>query len=62
VSVPGGKYPNPYAVFMIAMEFGLAGWDGHSQDPPADWLVDINQSEHCIVVAQLWPGGNGCAS
>ena len=52
ISVPSKSYPNPYAAFMIATEFGLTGWDGHSPHPPSDWIMDVNQQEHCVVLAQ----------
>jgi len=52
ISVDGPNYPNVYAVYIIATEFGFDGWDGKSDEPPADWLVYMNEHEHCIVVAK----------
>lgn len=51
VSVPGGKYANPVAVFHIAELFGFAGYEG-GEFPPADWLTTVSEDERCIVVAQ----------
>lgn len=52
VSVPSKNYPNPFAIYTIAELFGFTGWDGTSEKPPADWLMDVNKIEHCVVVAQ----------
>lgn len=53
VSVPGDKYPNPAAVYMIANEFGLTGWSADNPSiPGADWIVGPNPAERCVVVAQ----------
>jgi hypothetical protein len=53
VSVPGGKLPNPAAVFMIADAFGFTGWsDKRLLEPGPDWGVGHDAIAHCIVVAQ----------
>lgn len=58
VSVPGGKYPNVPAVFMIADLFGFTGWDQQRIDtPPPDWFISMGDLAHGhgphIVVGQL---------
>jgi hypothetical protein len=55
VSVPSEKYPNPFAVFVIAELFGFTGWDGKTIDYPADWEAGVNKTEHCVVVVQKIP-------
>lgn len=52
VSVPGGKYPHPVAVWTIAELFGFEGWDGRSEMPPKGWMFrkDDGAGERCIVV------------
>lgn len=54
VSVPAkGKLPNPVAVFTIAKLFGFTGYDEAAPFKPApDWGVNVNDDEHCVVVAQ----------
>jgi hypothetical protein len=53
VSVPGEKYPNPAAAFMIADAFGFTGWDHKQVEKlPDGWMIDVNKSEHCVVLAQ----------
>jgi hypothetical protein len=53
VSVPSAYYPNPAAVFIIAQLFGFTGWDGDTLDAlPEGWLMEMQELEHCIVVAQ----------
>lgn len=53
VSVPGAKYPNPAAVFMIAHEFGFTGWDEkHIDRLPDGWMMNVNEAEHCVVLGQ----------
>jgi len=53
VSVPSQKYPNPAAVFMIAGLFGFTGYDEKQIDKPGpDWAMDVNEGEHCVVIAQ----------
>jgi hypothetical protein len=47
VSVPSEKFPH-----QIADLFGFTGWDGHSSEPPASWMLGVNQEDHCIVLAQ----------
>lgn len=42
ISVPGGLWPNPWAVCMIAELFGFTGWDGVTVDPlPASWMAHV---------------------
>lgn len=55
ISVPSKDYPNPIVTWVIADLFGFSGWDGKSPDPPKDWLFDVNEGEHCIVLAQKMP-------
>jgi hypothetical protein len=58
VSVPGNKYPNPAAVFLIAHEFGFTGWDEKVPgDPGPDWVVGPHKHDRCVVVAQDFPHG-----
>jgi hypothetical protein len=53
VSVPGTKYPNPAAVFMIAHEFGFTGWDETKPaEPGKDWIAGPHLRDRCAVVAQ----------
>lgn len=52
VSVPGNKYPNPFAVYTIAQEFGFTGWDGNSEVPPVDWAGRLEQEVRAVVLAQ----------
>lgn len=55
VSVPGKKFPNPVAVFNIAEMFGFAGYDPnkhYAAKLPDGWLMDVNDNEHCVIVAQ----------
>lgn len=53
VSVPSTKYPNPIAAFTIAELFGFTGFDQSNPSKPAsDWDIDINDRDHCIVMAQ----------
>jgi hypothetical protein len=60
VSVPGKKYPNPFAFFIIAELFGFTGWDGQSLKPPSDWQVGPHQVDRCVVAIQpVKPDGNG---
>lgn len=52
ISVPE-RYPNPAAAFMIADLFGFTGWDQHTIDrPPDSWLLDINDVERYVMLAQ----------
>ncbi len=54
VSVPGSKYPNPFAAFTIAEMFGFTGWNQRTVEPPPEgWQIDVSQREHCIVLAQV---------
>lgn len=35
-----GKWPNPFAAFTLAQEFGFTGWDGKTLDPPpTNWMI-----------------------
>ncbi len=53
ISVPSKSYPHPFAAFTIAGLFGFTGWNERTVEPPPDgWLIDVNQKEHCIVLAQ----------
>lgn len=53
ISVPGTKYPNPFAVYTIADMFGFTGWDQRTiEPPPAGWAMDMNAQERCIIIAQ----------
>jgi hypothetical protein len=53
ISVPGKSYPHPFAVFTIASLFCFTGRDERTVEPPPDgWLIDLNQRDHCIVLAQ----------
>lgn len=57
VSIPGGKYPHPFAVWTIADLFGFKGWDGRYEVPPKEWIVqpDDGAGERCIVVGTRYP-------
>lgn len=56
ISVPSKKFPHPVAVFMLAELFGFTGWDGSNPEKPGrGWQLDLNNAEHCIVVAQELP-------
>lgn len=51
VSVPGKKYPNPVAVFVIADLFGFTGYDEKfpaSKSP--SWMIDVNKD--CVILAE----------
>lgn len=50
ISVPSANYPNPFAVYTIAELFGFQGWNGVTEDLPANWQVAVNTQEHCVVV------------
>jgi hypothetical protein len=53
VSVPRkGKYPNWFAVLVIADLFGFTGYDGVSARVPKDWVIGPNKDDECVVVAQ----------
>lgn len=53
ISVPSLKFANPAAAFMIAGLFGFIGWDERTIDrAPDGWMIDVNEAEHCIVLAQ----------
>ena len=57
-TMPGSKYPNPPAVFMIADLFGFTGWDQKQIDKPApDWFLSMGDLSHGhgphVVVGQL---------
>jgi hypothetical protein len=53
VSVPSGKYPNPFAVYEIATLFGFTGWDGVSEKPPEGWGGKVDEEDHCIQLIQM---------
>jgi hypothetical protein len=56
ISVPDeGQYPNPYAAFTIAQEFGFTGWDGKTATPAKGWHLHIEKEviPHAIVLIQL---------
>lgn len=51
ISVPGGKLPNPIAVFMIAHHFEFTGWNEDDPMKPAkNWIMDVN--DHFIRICQ----------
>lgn len=54
ISVPvTGKYAHPVAAFTIASLFGFTGYDDSKPlKPGEDWLVDTNENENSIVLAQ----------
>jgi len=54
VSVPGGLYPGPEAVFFIATDlFGFTGWDVESDRIPPDWAVQPKKEPVlCVELAQ----------
>lgn len=54
VSVPGGLYPGPEAVFLIAADlFGFTGWGPDSPGVPDDWAFQPKREPVlCVEVAQ----------
>lgn len=54
VSVPGGLYPWPGAVFLIAADlFGFTGWDKDGRHVPDDWAFQPKQEPvRCVEIAQ----------
>lgn len=52
ISVPGKKYPNPYAAYTIAGLFGFTGWDGKSAQPPDSWIGKVDEQDRCVQLAQ----------
>lgn len=53
VSVPGGKFPNPVAVFMIAQLFGFTGYDESKPfEPGPQWGVTTCDHHQAVVVSQ----------
>jgi hypothetical protein len=54
VSVPGGLYPGPEAVFLIAADlFGFTGWDWDLSKVPDDWACRPKQEPvMCVEIAQ----------
>lgn len=51
-SVPGGKYPNPIAVFNLCALFGFTGYNGKSDVPPPGWLGNMGNNPPHIIIAQ----------
>jgi hypothetical protein len=50
---PSDKYPNPAAAFMIADLFGFTDWDQQTIDKaPDSWLVQVDEDDHCITLAE----------
>jgi hypothetical protein len=56
ISIPGGKWPNPIAVWSLCDLFGFTGWDGKSQEPPPGWLPHMDHQHRAIVVVQPLKG------
>lgn len=52
VSVPQ-KYPHPIAMYTIAELFGFTGWDQRSAEPPADWIIHVDESARVVRVVQM---------
>lgn len=56
ISVPAdGKLPHQVAVFTLASFFGFTGGkmvEDAAVEPAEDWLINVNEAEHCIVLAQ----------
>lgn len=57
VSIPSaGLFPHPAAILTIATLFGFTGWDKRTIDVmPETWLLDVNERENFIQVAQRVP-------
>ena len=59
ISVPAvGKMPHPISVFTLATFFGFTGAEmakDVATDHGDDWMLDMNDGERCIVVAQETP-------
>jgi len=56
VSVPGEKYPNPVAMWILADLYGFTGWTVELGPKPAvDW--DVQLHEHSVQVLQQIPTG-----
>jgi hypothetical protein len=55
ISVPE-NYPNPIAAFQIAAMFGFTGGqeeEGICTGAGDNWLMNVNEDEGCVVLAQL---------
>jgi hypothetical protein len=52
VSIPSERYPSPFAFYTIAELFGFTGWDGQSERPPKDWMLRVDEDDHCLIAAQ----------
>lgn len=52
VSIFGGHYLTPFALYTIAQEFGFTGWDGKNINAPKDWSIDINRKKGRAVAIQ----------
>ena len=60
VSVDGPHYPSPEAIGVIAALFGFSGTENKAEviariarrEWPRGWLLDMNEEEHCIVLAE----------
>lgn len=55
ISVPGGRWPSPIAVFTLATFFGFTGADIEDEVatvPGLDWDINMDDDEQCIVVVQ----------
>lgn len=56
ISVNSAKYPHQYAAYTIATMFGFTGGRIENEAtiaPGDDWMFDLNQDEHCVVMAQV---------
>ncbi|SRR6266702_204536 len=63
VSVPSTKFPNPAAVFAIADLFGFSGYDEKVfMKPGPNWMIEVNDAEHCVVVAERVSDGESAGS
>jgi hypothetical protein len=47
-----GKWPNPYAVLMLANTFGFTGWDQKTITPPKNWMIAKDIHFDAVRVAQ----------
>ena len=54
MSIPGGKYPHPLAVFSMCELFGFTGWDGKSIEMPPGWAGKTEKRPtKCVVIVQM---------